>query len=741
MTESNSRSRIGTPGLGLELFAGGTVGVVMIVYSLSFAAVVFSGPLRVGLSQGLAAALLAAAVAGALYALFSSIRGAIAAPDTPVVAVLGLMAAGIAATLGPAAGTDRAVQIVLLAVAFTTLLVAVFGLVLGSFRVGNLMRFVPYPVAGGFLMASGLLLIGGGYRVVVGTSVANLWNDVQPILQHALPLTGAVLFAAIMFVIRTRFRGSPVATPLFFALCLVAGQVALPVFGIGAAEATARGWFLAVGGDAHFTWPWRLDLIGPADWRLLLDRVPETLAAAAVSAIAVVVNSTGLEIHRKSEVRLDQEYRATGIGNLVSATLGGMPSSFSLNRTVLNDELGGKRRLSALISAGICAIALAFGVEIIRIVPTPMVGGLLIFLGALATWNTVRRLPPRQSWADYLLAVVIALLIIFVGYIEGFVIGIVAACLTFAVSYSQVGIVKQRLSRATYASKVQYAKDTADILEDHGESIQILRLQGYIFFGTANRLFEMTRRLIADGRGDLHTLILDCQFVTGIEASATMSFLKLRNLCDRHGVTLEICDMRPRIARILSAEGIVDPAGDARAFASLDEALEEAERVILTRYTEEAATPPSLAEWLAHELDDPEAAPKLLAWLERCEFGVGDLLARQGEAADDIFLIESGEVCVVVSDRTRPDRAETELRLRTMTSCTVLGEIGFFGGRPRTATVRAETPTVAYRLTRQTLAEMVDQDPRAALALQRLVINTLAGRLEFANAELSALDQ
>jgi SulP family sulfate permease len=413
-----------------------------------------------------------------------------------------------------------------------------------------------------------------------------------------------------------------------------------------------------------------------------------------------------------------------------------MPSSFSLNRTILNEELGGKGRLSALLSAAICAVALGFGIEIIRLVPTPMVGGLLIFLGALATWNTVRRLPPRQSWADYLLAVAIALLIIFVGYIEGFVIGIVAACLTFAVSYSQVGIVKQRLSRATYASKVQYARSSAEVLASHGEAIQILRLQGYIFFGTANRLFELARRLVSDGRGELQTLILDCQLVTGIEASATMSFLKLRHLCDRHDVTLEICDVRPRIARILTAEGIVDPSGERRAYESLDDALEEAERDMLSRYPAKTRRPPSLEAWLAQEIGDRDAVAPVMAWLERQKFAIDDLLTRQGAPADEIFFIETGRVCVMVTDHEG-----AELRLRTMTSCTVLGEIGFFGERPRTATVRAETPTVAYRLTRAAYEAMRRDDPGAALTLQRLVINTLADRLDFTNAELAALDQ
>lgn len=736
MTRSKSSGQARAGAIGLELFAGGTVGVVMIIYSLSFAAVVFSGPLSAGLAQGLAAALIGAAVAGGLYAVFSSIKGAIAAPDTPVIAVLGLMAAGIAATLGDQAGTPRGVALVLVAVAFTTALVALFGLVLGSFRIGNLMRFVPYPVAGGFLMASGLLLIGGGYRVIVGTSVSDAFVDMGPLRGRALPLAGAILFAAILFVIRTRFRGSPFATPALFAASLALGQLLLLVLNTDLAAATADGWFLAVTSDVRFTWPWQFQHLQDGDLTLLLDRVPETLAAAAVSAIAVVVNSSGLEIYRRSEVRLDQEYRATGIGNSVSAAIGGMPSSFSLNRTVLNDELGGSGRLSALLSALICAVALGFGVEIIRIVPTSMVGGLLIFLGALATWNAVKRLPPRQSWADYLLTLAIALLIIFIGYIEGFVIGIVAACLIFAISYSQVGIVKQRLSRATYASKVQYAKRAAEVLESHGEEIQILRLQGYIFFGTANRLFELARRLTDEGRGTLDSLILDCHLVTGIEASATMSFLKLRHLCDKRGVTLEICGMQPRMAKILTAEGVVDKTGDRRAYASLDEALEEAERVILARNDAGALPAPSLGAWLEQEIADEEKAAALMRWLEKRTFDIGECLALQGASADEIFFIESGNVSVVVTDA---DGDET--RLRTMTSCTILGEIGFFGNRPRTATVRAEAPTVAYVLSRPVLKELQESDPRSALTLQRLVINTLADRLDFGNAERAALDQ
>lgn len=70
---------------------------------------------------------------------------------------------------------------------------------------------------------------------------------------------------------------------------------------------------------------------------------------------------------------------------------------------------------------------------------------------------------------------------------------------------------------------------------------------------------------------------------------------------------------------------------------------------------------------------------------------------------------------------------------------TIVGEMGFYRGVPRTAHVIAEGPTVIYRLTQKAFDRMQEQDPAAAGAFNKLIIRLLSDRLEFANREISAL--
>jgi SulP family sulfate permease len=70
---------------------------------------------------------------------------------------------------------------------------------------------------------------------------------------------------------------------------------------------------------------------------------------------------------------------------------------------------------------------------------------------------------------------------------------------------------------------------------------------------------------------------------------------------------------------------------------------------------------------------------------------------------------------------------------------TVVGEMGFYRGVPRTASVVAEGPTVIYRLTREAFDRMQAENPTAAAAFHKLIIRLLSDRLEFANREISAL--
>jgi SulP family sulfate permease len=102
---------------------------------------------------------------------------------------------------------------------------------------------------------------------------------------------------------------------------------------------------------------------------------------------------------------------------------------------------------------------------------------------------------------------------------------------------------------------------------------------------------------------------------------------------------------------------------------------------------------------LADLFRDQADRAAFIAYLEKVDFPEGDLLIRQGERPNDVLFLEQGEVSVYLESRDG-----TRARLRRTGRGTVIGEIGFYLDSPRSASVIADKPGTAYRLTREALA-------------------------------------
>ena len=122
-------------------------------------------------------------------------------------------------------------------------------------------------------------------------------------------------------------------------------------------------------------------------------------------------------------------------------------------------------------------------------------GGVLMYLGinflvewAYETWFTVPRV-------DFAIIWLVLLVIATVGFMPGVAVGLVAAVIMFVVSYSRTEVVRHELTGKTYQSMAPRQSDQRKILETKGERLYILQLQGFIFFGTANRLFKRVKKM------------------------------------------------------------------------------------------------------------------------------------------------------------------------------------------------------------------------------------------------------
>src|SRR5262245_28013692 len=154
-----------------SVFAGVMSGTLVITFGISLAALIFAGDLVRHLPNGIGLTLLGSAVLGAVVALGSSFRPAVAAPQESTAVIIAIVAASINSRVQFQRGEDP-LPTVIVAFGLTSLLTGAFFLALGLLKLGSIVRFIPYPVVGGFLAGTGWLLLQGSISVMSGVPLA-----------------------------------------------------------------------------------------------------------------------------------------------------------------------------------------------------------------------------------------------------------------------------------------------------------------------------------------------------------------------------------------------------------------------------------------------------------------------------------------------------------------------------------------------------------------------------------------
>jgi SulP family sulfate permease len=724
-----------------DLAAGSVSALVTLSYSISYAALIFSGPaLEPFVSAGLHAALVAAAVVALLVALLSSVPFAIGGPDSNATAILAVMAASLSGALGAAGVTGaHAAAVVVWMLLVSALGTGLLVLALGALRWGRVVRLLPYPVSGGFLAGSGFLVLAGAFKVISGQSLA--WSNVGALATvPPLAWSTALPVAAALLVLPRVVRHFLVVPGI-----IVAG---IAVFYLG---------LLLTGADldaarAHGLLIRPLDATGPAltwafpsgpSWSALVGEWRSFLAMLVVVIVTILLNASGVELATRRDVDLDRELRANGLANLASGFAGGMVGYLSVSRSLLNFQAGATSRLAGMWTALLCAgVAFAFTPAVFY-VPRPVLAGLLLYLGLALLrewlWDAFFKLPLRE----YALIVGILVVIAARDIITGVVVGLLVASVFFAYSYSRADYIRHNLSSSTHRSNKERSLEDMAALQRLGGSARALCLQGYLFFALAANLVETCRGLIVTQ--GVRYLLLDFRMVQGLDASVALAFGKLHQLCIGHGVSLILSGLRPDMRALLSQMRFL-PHREIHVVEDLDRGLEWVEEHLLragAMVRSPGDTPGVGAADGLPEVDlgqtlaahfSREALAVLLGLCETLELPRDTPLMRQGDPGDALYFVERGEISVLVTVRDQQKK-----RVRTLGAGTVVGEMALYSGQPRSADVVAETPCRVRRLSAERFARLEREHPSVAIQFHSFVVRLLSQRLTAANDEIRAL--
>lgn len=717
-----------------NIIAGLVVGLLVSTLSISLAALIFSGPMSPYVSRGIGIFLFGAVIISLTAFFIGTVRGITIGPQDSPAALIAAAATGIAASmLGREASTDSVYSTIVAAIIVSSLVTGLVFLLIGQFKLGNLVRYIPFPVVGGFLAGTGWLLSRGSIEVMLGETLnfQMLFSLFSP-EKLLLWLPGFIYAIIILIVLRKVDHFLVWPGIIFFAVTIFYSVLALT--GTSVADARQMGFLLDPFPSGGLWRPFTLSNLNQVDWNELAGHAGLLIPIPIVGLLGLLLNATGLELVTKSDVDLNAELRSTGLANILSGLGGGPPGFHYLGATALAAFMGAKTRVVTITTTIFFALVMLLGGSFISYLPIALLSSLLLFLGLSFLIEWVYDAWFKMPVLDYAVILISLLVIITTGFLEGVGVGIIASMIIFVYKYSRVNTIRDTLSGRVYHSKVNRPEAQRAILHAHGESIHIIRLQGYIFFGTTDRLLAKVRNVLTNESIREHFVILDFHRVNGLDSSAVSSFSRMRQLTEMHKVYLVITQADPGIKKLM-AQGGFKPGQYVQFFPTLDHGVEWCENMLLQIY--EGATQfihRGLKVMLKKHFPKPGQVDRLFSYLEHMEVPGNFYLMRRGEPSDSMYFIEKGRLNVLI------ETAEGEMnRLGGSRAGSVVGEVSMYLKTPRTANVVTVSDCVLYRLSFDAISKMKEEAPDVASALHEWLAYQLAERIADNNRALEAL--
>ncbi len=499
-----------------NLYGGLVAAVIALPLSIAF-----------GMASGLGATagLYGAIFTGFFAAAFGGTKTQITGPTGPMTVVVATVVATMSTSLSQ--------------IFATFLLAGLFQIVFGLFRIGNTVRFIPYPVISGFMNGVGIIIIILQLNVAMGvdpaSSILQTLKQLPQTLVHLDMMSLMLSLASLIIVFFTPMRITRlVPSPLIALLLLsfVAYFLHLDVAHVSDIPSGLPQFIMP-----HFS----LD-----DLHFMLT---SALTLAVLGSIDSLLTSLVADSITRDRHNSNRELIGQGIGNAMASLFGGIPGAGATMRTVINIKSGGNNRLSGMIHALVLLLILLVLAPLAEHIPLAVLSGILIKVGLdILDYRMLRHLKsaPRH---DLSVMASVFFLTVFVDLIVAVGIGVVLACV----------LIIHRLTQESSVDIVPVicpVESEEDRITDEG--IRVINITGAFFFGSTSRIIEAVEKVY-----DVHSVIIDCSRVPFMDLSAVYALgdtiAKLKQLNSKVFVVADVKRKQKLLA--LGIGDVLQPQG------------------------------------------------------------------------------------------------------------------------------------------------------------------------------------
>lgn len=487
--------------------------------------------------------------------------------------------------------------------AMSSIITGVVFFVLGSARLGTLVNFFPHSILVGCIGGVGIFLFLTGLEVSVRLD-GNLAFTKEVFFKLIAPMSLAQwlppLALAIILLVVKRYYDKPFLVPAYYiGITAIFYIVTVAVPSLDMQTLRNAGWvFESPSAEKSFYNFYSYYKFSLVDWKAVAMTIPSQFALTFFGILHVPINIPNLAMKMQEDnVSINRELIMHGFSNTLSGCVGSIQNYLVYVNSVLFMDTGGDSRLAGYLLAAATAALWMIGPVVIGYVPVMVVGTLIYYLGIDLAKEAIVDTYGRLHRLEYFTIIVIALVMGLYDFVVGVAVGIGLACLVYVVQTSRKTVIRAQFSGEIAESTVRRHPRQRAYLHRVGPQMRIVKLSGYLFFGSIVNVEKTVRALIdaeAFAMSPIRHLILDFSHVTGVDFSAAEGFGRMNRVLRRRDVEMVLAgvNLSGEVGKSLKMDGLFEesdedpPMPPPKVFESLNGALEACENALLVTLTE-----------------------------------------------------------------------------------------------------------------------------------------------------------
>ncbi len=448
-----------------------------------------------------------------------------------------------------------------------TVIAGIMLILMGVFKLGSLIKFIPYTITTGFTSGIAVTILIGQLKDFFGLTYADGVKPIEAIekleanfeaistFSPAALLVGAVCLAILIIYPKFEKRVPPSLIAVFAGVLMVKFIPGLDegVFTIGELYTIPAGFPKVDFGAMDFS----LAKISAV--------LPDAFTIAILAAIESLLSCVVADSMVNSRHNSNAELVAQGAGNIASVFFGGIPATGAIARTAANANNGGRTPVSGMVHSVVLLLVLLFLMPYAGLIPMPTIAAILFMVAYnMSEWKKFVSVVKTAPKSDTIVMVTTFALTVIFDLVIAIEVGMILAAMLFM----------KRMSEETVVSDWKYVtEDTEDDdkdLMDVPKHVRVYEISGPLFFGAADKILDIKFKEYTK------CLVLRMRAVPAIDATAMNSLCELYKKCEKNGISIVLSHVADQPLSVMKKNGFYDKVGADKFCPNIHAAIEKA---------------------------------------------------------------------------------------------------------------------------------------------------------------------